>query len=169
MKKLILLLLSLLIIGLPCFAEYKPIPKELSKQYKKEMESIIDRNYPIVIKKIDALEIEALNYYEKMQENGYDIGLHVSMVNIAELRIQSADIELYSELTKITKEKYLGQAFLPQNTDSVIPLEDFLFPYLKNNKVNVQKLKFIIEYQKNKSILIQEYLKKIQKLVSASY
>ena len=46
MKKLILLLLISIIIGLPCFAEYKPIPKELSKQYRTEMEQVIKQEYP---------------------------------------------------------------------------------------------------------------------------
>ena len=33
-------------------AEYKPIPETLSKQYKAEMERIIDEDYPIVIKRL---------------------------------------------------------------------------------------------------------------------
>ncbi len=37
---------------IPAMAEYKPIPETLSKQYKAEMERIIDEDYPIVIKKL---------------------------------------------------------------------------------------------------------------------
>ena len=32
--------------------EYNPIPENLSKQYKTEMEQIIDKDYPIVIKRM---------------------------------------------------------------------------------------------------------------------
>lgn len=52
MKKFIITLLSLLFFCVPAMAEYKPIPENLSKQYKTEMEQIIDEEYPIVIKKL---------------------------------------------------------------------------------------------------------------------
>ena len=55
MKKIFLVIFLLIITNIPVFAEYKPIPETLSKQYKKEMEQIIDEEYPIVIKKIDYL------------------------------------------------------------------------------------------------------------------
>ncbi len=41
MKKLFIAFYLIIIFCIPTFAEYKPIPANLSKQYKKEMEHII--------------------------------------------------------------------------------------------------------------------------------
>ena len=43
MKKLIVFL-CLFFLSIPSWAEYKPIPKELSKQYKAEVEQIINES-----------------------------------------------------------------------------------------------------------------------------
>lgn len=52
MKKFFITLLLLMFFCIPAMAEYKPISKTLSKQYKAEMERIIDEDYPIVIKRL---------------------------------------------------------------------------------------------------------------------
>ena len=51
MKKLFIAFYLIIIFVYLLFAEYKPIPANLSKQYKKEMEHIIDVEYPNTIKK----------------------------------------------------------------------------------------------------------------------
>ena len=49
MKKFIITLLSLLFFCVPAMAEYKPIPENLSKQYKTEMEQIIETESPVCV------------------------------------------------------------------------------------------------------------------------
>lgn len=53
MKRFLLIAISIFLYCLPVMAEYIPIPQHLSKQYKAEMEQIIDEEYPKVIKNID--------------------------------------------------------------------------------------------------------------------
>ena len=169
MKKILILFTVLFTFCLSAFAEYKPIPKELSKQYKTEIENIINQDYPIVINKIDNYQKQALSYYNDIMRNGYDIGKHVSLVNMAELVIPAADIDLYAKLMRITQEKYLGIKYLPLGTDSVVPMEDFLTPYFKDNNVNSKKLQCIIKYEKKKIKILEKYLKKVQQIVPDNY
>ena len=167
MKKLILLLLSLLIIGLPCFAEYKPIPKELSKQYKKEMESIIERKYPLIIKNIDDEIIEATELYKNILKNGYYTNNKMDAINlnlIYEICIPSASLEMYAELVKITKQKYLGQKHEPLGTDWVNSYEKFLRPYFKDNNIDTTKLDDLVIYETIQGKRIKGYLEHIKQL-----
>ena len=58
MKKILIAVLFMFIC-LPVLAEYKPIPKELSAQYKKEIEQVIKTQIPIA-KKILIMFLEKL-------------------------------------------------------------------------------------------------------------
>ena len=70
MKKLLFLItIFILFLTLPAFAEYKPIPKELSKQYKAEMEQIINEKYPTVLKDQREIYNKALHMYKKVSKN----------------------------------------------------------------------------------------------------
>ena len=136
-----LLFLLLIVISCPVFAEYKPIPKELSKQYKKEMESIIDKGYPKAIKNIN-------EYYDYVLKKRY----------VPEVSIYDTPLFIYADMMKTTQEKYLKSEYKPDGTDSISPASEFLYQYLKDNKVNIQKLKNINRYAELKD-------KQIQKLV----
>ena len=70
---------------------------------------------------------------------------------------------------RITQEKYLGIKYLPLGTDSVVPMEDFLTPYFKDNNVNSKKLQCIIKYEKKKIKILEKYLKKVQQIVPDNY
>ncbi len=169
MKKLLILFTILFSFCLSAYAEYKPIPKELSNQYKIEIEQIINQEYPKIIKEIDNYVKEANSYYNDIIQNGYDIGKHVSLANLAELTIPSADIHLYAKLAQITQEKYLEIKYFPPGTDSTVPLEDFLSPYFKDNNINNKKLLNIIKYQNKKIKLLEKYLKKVQQMIPDNY
>lgn len=140
MKKLFLLI-CFLFLCLPVFAEYKPIPKELSKQYRAEMETIINREYPKVINDID-------KYYNEVKKTGFE----------PEISIYDLSLFMYDDMMKVTKEKYLGEKYNPYSSDTVIPAADFLAPYFRDNQVNIEKIIYINNYAKTKD-------KQIQKLV----
>ena len=53
MKKIFLIIYLIFALQIPTFAEYKPIPKNLNKQYKAEIEHIIDTEYPKAIKNVE--------------------------------------------------------------------------------------------------------------------
>lgn len=166
MKKLVLFILMSIVFSLPVFAEYKPIPKELSRQYKNEIERTINSYSNFVYAAIDKDVAQAADYFNTLINDGYDIGIHVSLVNIAELRIPSEDMFLYQKLMEITVEKYLGEKYIPVPTDSTYPMEEFLVPYLKDNKINMSKLNAISKYQNKKIKFVKKYLRIIQKNIN---
>lgn len=164
MKKFIITLLSLLFFCVPAMAEYKPIPENLSKQYKTEMEQIIDEEYPIVIKKIDNEVKDAKRIRDKILESGFNIEDYINLSLIPETCIPSSDLDLYGKMLKVTQEKYLGMEYKPIGTDSVNPIDDILSPYFRDNNVNRSKLNKILLYENKKIKIVEEYIKQVEKL-----
>ena len=68
---------------IPTFAEYKPIPANLSKQYKKEMEHIIDVEYPNTIKNADNYLKEAKTLRNKILKHGFNTDEYMNIVLIS--------------------------------------------------------------------------------------
>ncbi len=163
MKKFIITLLSLFFC-VPAMAEYRPIPETLSKQYKTEMEQIIDEEYPIVIKKIDNEVKDAKRIRDKILEIGFNIEDYITLSLIPETCIPSADLDLYGKMLKITKEKYLNETYTPIGTDSVNPIDDILSAYFIDNKVNRSKLTKILLYENKQIKVVEEYIKQVEKL-----
>ena len=164
MKKFIITLLSLLFFCVPAMAEYKPIPENLSKQYKTEMEQIIDEEYPIVIKKIDNEVKDAKRIRDKILESGFNIEDYINLSLIPETCIPYSDLDLYGKMLKVTQEKYLGMEYKPIGTDSVNPIDDILSPYFRDNNVNRSKLTKILLYENKKIKIVEEYIKQVEKL-----
>ena len=164
MKKFIITLLSLLFFCVPAIAEYKPIPENLSKQYKTEIEQIIDEEYPIVIKKIDNEVKDAKRIRDKILESGFNIEDYINLSLIPETCIPSSDLDLYGKMLKVTQEKYLGMEYKPIGTDSVNPIDDILSPYFRDNNVNRSKLNKILLYENKKIKIVEEYIKQVEKL-----
>ena len=164
MKKIILILCIIFQLVIPVYAEYKPIPESLSKQYKKEMEQIIDEEYPIVIKKIDNEVKDAKRIRDKILESGFNIEDYINLSLIPETCIPSSDLDLYGKMLKVTQEKYLGMEYKPIGTDSVNPLDDILSPYFRDNNVNRRKLTKILLYENKKIKVVEEYIKQVEKL-----
>ncbi|MCR4881840.1 MAG: hypothetical protein K6A44_07815 [bacterium] len=146
---------------------YVPIPKELSNQYKAEMEQIIDEEYPKVIKKIDECVIEAQIHYNNIIKYGYYSNNQIDAINLGliyEMCIPTSSLDLYGKLIKVTKEKYLGEKYEPLGTDWVTPLENSINPYLQKNKVNTDKLNDIIQYEITHDKTIKNFVEKAEKL-----
>ena len=164
MKNFIITLLLLLLFCIPVYAEYKPIPKTLSKQYKKEMEQIINSEYKKTINNIDNHVKDAKRIRDKILKNGFNIDDYITLSLIPETCIPSADLDLYGKMLKITQEKYLGMEYKPIGTDSVNPLDDILSPYFRDNNVNRRKLTKILHYENKKIKVVEEYIKQVEKL-----
>lgn len=149
---------------MPALAEYKPIPAHMSKQYKIEMEQIIDEEYPQVIQNVDGFVLDAKILYDKIINNGFNIEDYISLSLIPETCIPSSDLDLYAKLLKVTKEKYMGIKYTPIGTDSVNPIDEILSPYFKDNNVNRNKLTKIILYENKKIKVVEKYIKQVEKL-----
>lgn len=166
MKKLIVFL-CLFFLSIPSWAEYKPIPKELSKQYKAEVEQIINESYPQVIKNIDTFFKEATSLYKKILKHGYYSNNQMNVINLTliyENCIPAAELKLYSTLMQITQEKYIGIKYTPIGTDWVSPIEKYLAPYFKDNNINTKKLNNIIKYENRKNKIVKKYIQNVEKL-----
>jgi len=164
MKKIFLILLISILNSLSAYAEYKPIPKNLSIQYKKEMEYIINTEYPKVIKNVDKNVKEAKSIRDKILKNGFNLEDYINLTLISEVCIPATDLELYAELMKITQEKYLGTKYQPIGTDSTNPIYKYLHPYIKDNNVDNNKLTKIILYENKQIKIVEKYIKQVEKL-----
>lgn len=163
MKKIFITLLLLLAVCIPAFAEYKPIPLCMSKQYKTEIEHIIDSEYNQIIKRIDNLVLECKNLHDKIIKNGFNIDDYINLTLISEVCIPAADLDLYAHLIKVTQEKYLGLKYKPISTDTPNPMYEYLYPYMKDNNVNENKLTKIILYESKQIKVVEKYIKQVEK------
>ena len=177
MKKLFqifLIILSFIIFSACSFSkeqvirpdDYKPIPASMSKQYKQEMEQIINEEYPNVIKKVDEYNADIKSLHDKMVKNGYNFDDYINMTLTIEICIPAADLDLYAKLMQVTQEKYLGIKYEPIGTDTPNPISDFLQPYFEDNQVNTSKLIKIINYEKKNIRIAEKYIENIKKLNS---
>ena len=136
MKKILIILLFIS-FSLPVLAEYKPIPKELSKQYKKEIEQVIKSQIPVAKKNIDNVFKEV-----ELEKDAYEKVLKI------EYSIEGVFYDLYWNMIDTT-EKYIGKNYI-RNTlnedDNPWGLHEALTPYLKDNKINASKIYSLIKY-----------------------
>lgn len=171
MKKFIITIL-LLFFTLPAFAEYQPIPANLSMQYKQEMESIIDKGYPKAIKKVDKSVKKATQYYKRIMKYGYYSNNNRDVVDLGllyEICLPATELDLYADLMKVTQEKYLGIEYKPIGTNWVGPYETYLKPYFIDNNVNTKKLTDIVNYEAQQGKIIKNYLDEVEKLRPIDY
>ena len=137
MKKLLIVFLFMFIC-LPVFAEYKPIPKELSALYKKEIEQIIKTHVPIAKKNID-------NVFKEVEEEKDEY----MKINIIEYGIESEIFYLYMKLIDTTEKYTKIKEFLPGG-DSYTDLIEALNPYLNDNKIKASEIKSFLNYSNKK-------------------
>lgn len=164
MKKIFLIIYLIFALQIPTFAEYKPIPKNLNKQYKAEMEHIIDTEYPKAIKNVDKNVKDAKNLHDKMIKNGFNIEDYINLTLIAEVCVPATDLDLYSKLMEVTQEKYLKVKYKPIGTDNTNSLDEFLYPYMQDNNINREKLTKIVDYQNKQILIIEKYIHEVEKL-----
>lgn len=161
-----LLLYFLLIFTQQVFADkynpeyaYKPIPKELSKQYKAEMEQIIKEEYPKIIDKLNSDFNNGKKYYKTLMKYGDNDYFNNLVNDVVYNEMPYIDIDLYVKLVKITQQKYLGLNFDSLPTDCENPFEEYLKPYFKDNNINSFKLKNLKWIKKRKFKIIDNYRK----------
>lgn len=153
MKKIFLVLFLLFVICNSSFAEYKPIPKNLSKQYKKKIEHItydnlngIDVEINMKIRDFDnynPIPQELQNeYVKKIPKNlieNYCIDMNNGLKHI-----------LYGKITY--NHQTLKQMLLDFNENS-----DLIYQKYLNDPKNYEQNKIFIEQLKNMSGLISLY------------
>ena len=161
MKKLFVIL-SLIFLALPAFAEYIPIPANRQAEYKAEIEKYVNYKYKYTIKKINRIYAQANGKYQKVLKN------HDTYMDFATSNYESAIfypiLDLFSDMIKITK-KYVNIPNGIPATDCTGALYDFLEPYLKNNNINTKTIDNLSKYARNKQKEIEQYYDNTHKLV----
>ena len=155
MKKVLLIFFCLILFGLPVFAEYKPIPKELSKQYKNEITKAINKKYNFTLRKINKISKNAEKMYFKVLKNKNLYPEFCS--NQFEMQIDSPMFYLLSDLITITnKYTIFAEEDIPA-TDFSGTLYEFLLPYFIDNEIDMDKINNIRELSAEKYKIIEEY------------
>lgn len=144
MKNFIIILLVLICINVPAFSDYHTFPKDLSLQYKSEIEDIINKEIPLTKHSIKNVLNEA-----KREKNDYNRQL------IIEQGIAINLFEFYKKLINAT-EKYVPiNEYLPAS-DWYGELKKNLDPYLKNNNINVKKINKLLKYAEQKQYQLEK-------------
>ena len=163
MKKILIILFFLLLIfDQTAFAEYKPIPKNLSSQYKIEITKIIDKDYPNAIKKTKQTRRKAHKMYLKvLKDKKFYIDYATSnfdiIISTGEFNLLSKIIDITDKYVKIKDEEALA-------TDHNGAILDFLNPYFIDNNIKTEKLDklgLFINKKRMEIIQEQEFLHKI--------
>ena len=144
MKRIILIIILSLLFCMQSFAEYIPIPKEQSKQYKKEIEQLIKTQVPIAKKNID-------NVFREVEEEKDEY----MKINIIEYGIESEIFYFYMKLIDATEKYTKIKGFLPGG-DSYGDLIEALNPYLNDNRIKASKIKSFLHYSNKKQKILEE-------------
>ncbi len=143
MEKILILFTVFFTFCLSAFAEYKPIPKELSKQYKTEMEKVIKKEYKVRFNNIKNYDKHILAEEPESRYTAIDMGL------------QSEIFYFIISLIDITN-KYTNIKEDIPITDCWIDIYDVLLPYLKDNNINTKPINKLIRYSEEKENLLRK-------------
>ena len=162
MKKIILVICLFVFFLQPAWADYKPIPKELSKQYKNEIENLINNRYYSTQQQIDTIYIEAKNMYYKVK---YDNDLYIDFATKNyDTNIFIPVFDLLADVISITQKYTEIEEYTPA-TDFTGVLYDFCLPYFYDNHISISKIDKLSKYARNKQIKIEKYYEKAHKLI----
>lgn len=130
MKKVLVLLIGLLLSVNICFAAYQPIPADKSKQYKAEVESIINKEVPKAKQEVYEIFAQAQKAYKNKSIEELDRYSRI---------IGTPEFYLYKNVINVTNKYVNIEKDIPA-TDYEGALYDFLYPYFKDNNVDLRKL-----------------------------
>lgn len=134
MKKVLVLLFVLVFNALVCFADYKPIPADKSKQYKVEVESIINNEVPKAKKEVYKIFAQAQKAYKNKSID--DLQTYIDFIG-------SPEFNLHRKIIVIT-DKYVAIKNDVPATDFAGAYYDFLYPYYTDNNIDLTKMNELI-------------------------
>lgn len=163
-KKIFVLIFCFVFSVLSCFAEYKPIPKEKSKEYKAEIEQIINAEYWNVINETNSIYTEADLLFRQAFKTPKNFKVYENLSNTDYIiLISSPEFNLYKKLF-VTTNKYVYIAPSELETDFIGDLYDFLYPYFKDNNINMSKLLVIAHYTASKENQLNKKYDRLNKI-----
>ena len=130
MKKVLSLFVCFLLSFNMCFAAYQPIPKEKSKQYKIEVENIIVKEVPKAKQEVQEIFIQAQKAYQNKS---------IEDLDRCDRIIGTPEFYLYKDVINVTNKYVNIEKDIPA-TDYEGALYDFLYPYFKDNNIDLTQL-----------------------------
>ena len=134
MKKVLVLFLVLIFNACMCFAAYQPIPEDKSKQYKAEVEQIINEEVPKAKQELYKISEQAQKAYKNKSAES---------LNDLDLLLDAPEYGIHMKIINVTN-KYVNIKGDVPATDSAGALYDFLYPYFKDSNINLTKLYEVI-------------------------
>ena len=147
-KTIVFVILTLLLLVGAFFAYDKHFKYYLGKEYKNEINLLLEKEIPKSIKEMDGLLEEIENEKDPLEKQTIiDLGMNTILFNF------------YSKLIDITQ-KYIDIKKDIPPTGFNVELIIVLYPYLKVNNVNIEKIKSFLDYSEIKETEInKKYLK----------
>lgn len=150
MRKILVLLFGLLLSINMCFAAYQPIPKEKSKQYKVQIEQIINNNLPKAYKQTDENFIEIKETYNQILKDPYNKELREKLdPETVTAKFDSSLFIIFLEIIEATENYVNIKNEIPATSHS-FDLEIFMYPYLEDNNIDYKELSKYSEYASDK-------------------
>ncbi len=148
MKKKFLAICLFILFLQPAWAEYKPIPKELSIQYKNEVEQAIKTEFNNRYNRIKNYDYIISNKKPELRYTSIDMGL------------QAEIFDFFMPLIDIT-DKYTNIKNDIPVTDFWFTLHEILIPYFNDNNIDIHLIDKLIKYsEKKEQILRNKFLTK---------
>ena len=145
MKRCFLSILTMLFILPTIYADYRPIPKTLQLEYKKEIEQVIKVELPKRRKAINNVKYEIAK-----EKNPY------VRQTIIDYGITSILFDFYSQLIDTT-DKYVSIKESLPATDWYIDLKKYITPYLKDNNINTSRINTLLDYAEKEQNYINKF------------
>ena len=155
MKKILIILMFL--VFLPCFAG--EIPKQLRSQYKNEVEVYARSNLETIKKSVD-YEYKKVKFIPSDSAEGRNEQIYY--LEGVQGNIDKHLFYFYLNLVDITDKYIKIKQQIPIVEDS-IGAAQFIYPYLKDNNVNLENISKIEDYIYNKIETIEVFLEKLRK------
>ncbi len=149
----------------PVYDGYRFMPESLSKEYKAEMEKIIDEEYQKVIQNIDDAVQDIIRLHEKIMKNDHTFDEYIDIGLIYEIVLPAADLDLYSKMVQVTQEKYLRIKYDILGSSTSLLAAEYLAPYMDNNDVDTRKLLKIGRYESKQLKFAKKYIQEVDRFV----
>lgn len=157
-KKLIILFLFIILISLSLIFFKESNKYKLPKQYKIEIEKIINEETPKTKKCIDENFIHAKNEYLKIKDakDSENIEKSVFLIEDYQRGIEVCEFNMASMLIEKT-ESYTNIKDKIPPTDFVGTLYEVIYPYFHKNNINYQEIDNISNYSNSKINEIENF------------
>ena len=165
MKKLFVIL-SLIFLALPAFAEYIPIPANRQAEYKAEIEKIIISDYSHAKKNIDKISKKSSHIYNIFLKHPTNQTLRNKCIIELQQLEYTIDVPIFDLFVKLinTTKKYVNISKDVPSTGYYVELWKFMQPYFNDCNIDTKNIDSLSELATMQGKIIEKYCIDILKL-----